>query len=49
MIKLFFISILFFSISLTAQVGGGEVYQFLNLSTSARQIALGGEVLTLIG
>jgi hypothetical protein len=30
-----------------AQVGGENVYQFLNLSTSARQIALGGEVLTL--
>ena len=48
MIKLFFISILFFSISLTAQVGGEEVYQFLNISTSARQVALGGEVLTLL-
>lgn len=31
-----------------AQVGGENVYQFLNLSTSARQIALGGEVLTSI-
>lgn len=30
------------------QVGGEEVYQFLNVSTSARQVALGGEVLTLI-
>jgi len=48
MIKLFFISILFFSISLKAQVGGEEVYQFLNISTSARQVALGGEVLTLL-
>ena len=34
--------------SITAQVGGENVYQFLNLSSSARQIALGGEVLTLI-
>jgi len=31
-----------------SQVGGEEVYQFLNLSTSARQIALGGEVVTLL-
>ena len=30
------------------QVGGESVYQFLNLSTSARQVALGGEVLTLV-
>lgn len=30
------------------QIGGKNVYQFLNLSTSARQIALGGEVLTLV-
>jgi hypothetical protein len=35
-------------LSLKSQVGGENVYQFLNLSTSARQIALGGEVLTLI-
>lgn len=48
MIKLLYSFIFFFSISLSAQVGGEEVYQFLNLSTSARQIALGGEVLTLI-
>ena len=48
MIKLFFISILFFSVSLNAQVGGENVYQFLNLATSARQVALGGEVLTLL-
>lgn len=34
--------------SIKAQVGGERVYQFLNLSTSARQIALGGEVLTLM-
>ncbi|WP_405604013.1 type IX secretion system protein PorQ [Polaribacter sp. Asnod1-A03] len=48
MIKLLCISILFFSISISAQVGGEEVYQFLNLSTSARQIGLGGEVLNLL-
>jgi len=34
--------------SFKAQVGGEEVYQFLNISSSARQIALGGEVLTLL-
>ncbi|WP_439132238.1 type IX secretion system protein PorQ [Polaribacter sp.] len=34
--------------TINAQVGGENVYQFLNLSTSARQIALGGEVLTLV-
>ena len=33
---------------LHAQVGGESVYQFLNISTSARQIALGGKVLTLM-
>lgn len=37
----------FFSLSLFSQVGGENVYQFLNLNSSARQIALGGEVLTL--
>lgn len=30
-----------------AQVGGDRIFQFLNLPTSSRQIALGGEVLTL--
>ena len=43
--------VLFFFLSISsfkAQVGGEEVYQFLNLSTSARQIALGGEVLTIL-
>ncbi|WP_298778340.1 type IX secretion system protein PorQ [uncultured Polaribacter sp.] len=44
----FLLLILFFSTSIIAQVGGEQVYQFLNLSTSARQVALGGEVLTLI-
>ena len=44
----FYILFLFFSFSNQAQVGGEAVYQFLNLSTSARQIALGGEVLTLM-
>ena len=35
------------SLSIKSQVGGESIYQFLNLSTSARQVALGGEVLTL--
>lgn len=40
---------LLFNFSLAfAQTGGEQVYQFLNLPTSARQVALGGEVLTLI-
>jgi len=40
---------LFFLITIisTAQVGGEQVYSFLNYSTSARQTALGGSVLTL--
>ena len=43
--------ILFFllcNVSINAQVGGERVYEFLNIATSARQIALGGKVLTLI-
>jgi hypothetical protein len=39
---------LLFSLSSKAQIGGENVYQFLNASSSARQIALGGEVLTLM-
>ena len=35
-------------VSINAQVGGERVYEFLNIATSARQIALGGKVLTLI-
>lgn len=38
----------FLNSEINSQVGGENVYQFLNLATSARQIALGGEVLTLI-
>lgn len=43
-----FLQVLFLilNVAIYAQVGGESVYQFLNLSTSARQIALGGEVLT---
>lgn len=33
---------------ITAQVGGESVFQFLNLTSSSRQVALGGEVLTLM-
>lgn len=45
--KSLFITLFISCFTLSAQVGGEEIYQFLNLSTSARQIALGGEVLTL--
>lgn len=31
-----------------SQVGGENIYQFLNISTSARQIALGGEVNSIV-
>ncbi|MCI2228173.1 type IX secretion system protein PorQ [Polaribacter sp. MSW13] len=44
----FSLILLFISTSINAQVGGESVYQFLNLSTSARQIALGGDVFTLL-
>lgn len=47
-LRFFAFLFIFFLKNLTAQVGGEEVYQFLNVSTSARQVALGGEVLTLI-
>ncbi len=40
--------ITYFSFNVQSQVGGEQVYKFLNLSTSARQVALGGEVLTLM-
>ncbi|MDP5104762.1 MAG: type IX secretion system protein PorQ [Polaribacter sp.] len=48
--KFYYLILMLFlsSLSLQAQVGGENVYQFLNLSSSARQVALGGEVLTLI-
>jgi len=39
---------LFSFTSIKGQVGGEEIYQFLNLPTAARQVALGGEVLTLL-
>lgn len=40
--------ILLFRFEFNGQVGGENIYQFLNLSSSARQIALGGETLTSI-
>lgn len=41
--------LLFFSTwAINAQVGGESVFKFLNISTSARQTALGGKILTLI-
>ena len=43
-----FILILLISAMASAQVGGESVFSFLNVSTSARQSALGGETLTLI-
>lgn len=39
--------LLFFSSLVSAQIGGKYVYQFLNLSTSPRQAALGGKLVTL--
>ncbi len=40
--------LIIFSNTVYAQVGGESVFQFLNLTSSSRQVALGGEVLTLI-
>lgn len=45
--KLIVILLLSFT-SISAQVGGENIFNFLNLSGSARQAALGGKVLTLI-
>lgn len=45
--RVFLLLILVISSVSNAQVGGERVFQFLNLSTSSRQVALGGEVLTL--
>ena len=44
----FFIVFIFFSKHTFGQVGGQSVFQFLNLTSSSRQVALGGEILTLI-
>jgi len=45
--KLLFILFLVLSNITFSQVGGEHAYNFLNVTTSARQAALGGEVLTL--
>jgi len=47
MMKLTLILFLLLSTLTYSQVGGGLVFNFLNVTTSARQAALGGEVLTL--
>jgi hypothetical protein len=45
-IKIFYI--LFFTTSIAfSQIGGQSTYQFLNLTTSPRQAALGGKVITI--
>ena len=46
--KIFFCYLILFSSTLYSQVGGESIFQFLNLRSSSRQVALGGEVLTLI-
>lgn len=46
--RLSFFLFLIFILTTRSQVGGETIYQFLNLSSSARQIGLGGEVLTLM-
>ena len=46
-VKILFIFLIFPSL-VFSQVGGESVYKFLNISTSARQTALGGKTLTLI-
>ena len=45
--KRFFLIISLLTLNFYAQTGGEQVYSFLNFSTSARQTALGGSVLTL--
>ena len=42
------IIVFFITLVSSAQTGGKSVYSFLNYSTSARQTALGGSVLTLV-
>lgn len=44
----FLILFLLLSFTVSSQVGGERVYNFLNIPTSAPQAALGGETLTLI-
>ncbi|WP_158838435.1 type IX secretion system protein PorQ [Polaribacter sp. L3A8] len=46
--NILFFTFLFSFCAIRGQVGGEKVYQFLNVSTSARQVALGGEVLVIM-
>lgn len=46
-VKFTLLLFLLFNIVGYSQIAGESVYQFLNVSTSARQIALGGEILNL--
>ena len=47
-IRFLILLLLLLSLESYGQVGGETVYNFLNISTTARQTALGGKVLTLI-
>ncbi len=44
---LLIISVIFFTLSSAAQVGGNSVYKFLNLTSSARTAAMGGNFLAV--
>jgi hypothetical protein len=44
---LLIISVIFFALSSVAQVGGNSVYKFLNLTSSARTAAMGGNFLAV--
>ncbi|QMU64256.1 MAG: type IX secretion system protein PorQ [Flavobacteriaceae bacterium] len=46
--RIVFIFLTLYPFLVYTQVGGEQIYQFLNLSTSSKQVALGGEILTLI-
>lgn len=46
--KAIFYFILFLSTTVFSQIGGKNVYQFLNLAQSARQAALGGKTVTVV-
>ena len=46
--KKIFLLLFIYSTQLFAQVGGESIYNFLNISGSARQAALGGNILTLV-
>jgi hypothetical protein len=46
--KAIFYFMLFLSTTVFSQIGGKNVYQFLNLAQSARQAALGGKTVTVV-